>query len=213
MNQDALDTIIYMNLKGPQNDTISYFLFNYFVNYPQGLNSLINHSEGWQLENRKQSNKTFWKLIDNGNFWKTQELIDFLELNNLSYYDYLLQFYEIVLGLNDALFNKDGVDAEKEKNHYEVIEKFYQKILPLMDKFVKNQDILFLLHKYDGDNYLYFDNKYNELKKNKNYKETNYRFILDSLNKKIIVYMNHIQDIKIITLNINQFHHLANMII
>jgi hypothetical protein len=184
MNQDALDTIIYMNLKGPQNDTISYFLFNYFVNYPQGLNSLINHSEGWQLENRKQSNKTFWKLIDNGNFWKTQELIDFLELNNLSYYDYLLQFYEIVLGLNDALFNKDGVDAEKEKNHYEVIEKFYQKILPLMDKFVKNQDILFLLHKYDGDNYLYFDNKYNELKKNKNYKETNYRFILDSLNKK-----------------------------
>ena len=184
MNQDALDTIIYMNLKGPQNDTISYFLFNYFVNYPQGLNALINHSEAWQLENRKQSNKTFWKLIDNGNFWKTQELIDFLELNNLSYYDYLLQFYEIVLGLNDALFNKDGVDAEKEKNHYEVIEKFYQKILPLMDKFVKNQDILFLLHKYDGDNYLYFDNKYNELKKNKNYKETNYRFILDSLNKK-----------------------------
>ena len=184
MNQDALDTIIYMNLKGPQNDTISYFLFNYFVNYPQGLNALINHSESWQLENRKHSHKTFWKLIDNGNFWKTQELLDFLEDNNLSYYNYLLQFYEIVLGLNDALYNKDGVDEEKEKNHYEAIDKFYQIILPLKDKFVKNQDILFLLHKYDGDNYLYFDNKYNELKENKNYKENNYRFILDSLNKK-----------------------------
>ena len=27
MNQDALDTLIYMNLKGPQIDTISFFLF------------------------------------------------------------------------------------------------------------------------------------------------------------------------------------------
>ena len=184
MNQDALDTIIYMNLKGPQNDTISYFLFNYFVNYPQGLNTLINHNESWQLENRTNSFKTFWKLIDSGNFWKTQELLDFLDVNNMSYYNHLLQFYEIVLGLNDAIYNKDGVDEEKEKNHYEVIEKFYEKILPLMDKFVKNQDILFLLHKYDGDNYKYFDNKFNELKQNNNYKEDNYRFLIDSLNKK-----------------------------
>ena len=184
MNQDALDTLIYMNLKGPQSDTISFFLFNYFVNYPDGINALINHNESWQTENRTNSNKTFWKLIDAGNFWKTQELLDFLDVNNLSYYNYLLQFYEIVLGLNEAIYNKDAVDEEKEKNHYEVIEKFYEKILPIMDKLVKNQDILFLLHKYDGNNYLYFGENYEKLNENKNYKEDNYRFIMDRLNKK-----------------------------
>ena len=184
MNQDALDTLIYMNLKGPQSDTISFFLFNYFVNYPDGINALINHNESWQTENRTNSNKTFWKLIDAGNFWKTQELLDFLDVNNLSYYNYLLQFYEIVLGLNEAIYNKDAVDEEKEKNHYEVIEKFYEKILPLMDKLVKNQDILFLMHKYDPNNYLYFEENYEKLNENKNYKEDNYRFIMDRLNKK-----------------------------
>ena len=183
MNQDALDTLIYMNLKGPLNDTISFFLFIYFVNYPEGLNALINHNENWQIENRTNSHKTFWKLINAGNFWKTQELLDFLESNNLSYYNHLLQFYEIILGLNDAIYNKEGVDEEKEKNHYEVIEKFYQKILPLMDKFVKNQDILFLLHKYDPNNYLYFDNNYEKLNENKNYSINNYRYLLDSINK------------------------------
>ena len=184
MNQDALDTLIYMNLKGPQSDTISFFLFNYFVNYPDGINALINHNESWQTENRTNSNKTFWKLIDAGNFWKTQELLDFLDVNNLSYYNYLLQFYEIVLGLNEAIYNKDAIDEEKEKNHYEVIEKFYEKILPIMDKLVKNQDILFLLHKYDANNYLYFEENYEKLNENKNYKEDNYRFIMDRLNKK-----------------------------
>ena len=184
MNQDALDTLIYMNLKGPQSDTISFFLFNYFVNYPDGINALINHNESWQTENRTNSNKTFWKLIDAGNFWKTQELLDFLDVNNLSYYNYLLQFYEIVLGLNEAIYNKDAVDEEKEKNHYEVIEKFYEKILPIMDKLVKNQDILFLMHKYDPNNYLYFEENYEKLNENKNYKEDNYRFIMDRLNKK-----------------------------
>ena len=183
MNQDALDTLIYMNLKGPQSDTISNFLFNYFVNYPEGLNALINHNENWQIENRTNSNKTFWKLIDAGNFWKTQELLGFLEANNLSYYNYLLQFYEIVLGLNEALYSKEGLDEEKEKNHYEVIEKFYEKILPLMEKFVKNQDILFLLHKFDPNNYLYFENNFEQLNKNQNYNINNYRYILDSLNK------------------------------
>ena len=183
MNQDALDTLIYMNLKGPLNDTISYFLFNYFVNYPEGLNALINHNENWQIENRTNSHKTFWKLIDAGNFWKTQELLDFLDVNNLSYYNHLLQFYEIILGLGEAIYSKEGVDEEKEKNHYEVIEKFYEKILPIMNKFVKNQDILVLLHKYEPNNYLYFDNNYEKLNENKNYSINNYRYLLDSLNK------------------------------
>ena len=183
MNKDALDTLIYMNLKGPQSDTISNFLFNYFINFPEGLNALINHNENWQTENRTNSHKTFWKLIDSGNFWKTQELLDFLDVNNYSYYNYLLQFYEIVLGLSEAIYNKDGIDEENEKNHYEVIEKFYEKIVPLMDKFVKNQDILFLLHKYDPQNYLYFENNYEKLNENKNYSKDNYRYIIDSLNK------------------------------
>ena len=63
LNEDALDTLIYMNLKGPQKETISFFLFNYFQNYQKGLNVLINYSESWQIENRNNSNKTFWKFI------------------------------------------------------------------------------------------------------------------------------------------------------
>ena len=184
LNEDALDTLIYMNLKGPQKDTISFFLFNYFQNYQKGLNVLINYSESWQIENRNNSNKTFWKFIDGGNFWKTQELLDFLEQNNNSYYHYLLKFYEIIIGYGEAIYNKEGIDNEKEKNYIEALDKYYTKISGLFDKLVKNQDILFLIHKYDSNNYLYFENNYDKLNENKNYKEDNYRFILDSLNKK-----------------------------
>ena len=184
LNEDALDTLIYMNLKGPQKDTIAFFLFNYFENYQKGLNTLINYSDSWQKENRTNSNKTFWKFIDGGNFWKTQELLDFLDQNNYSYYHYLLKFYEVILGYGEAIYNKDGVDDEKEKNYIEAIDKFYNKIIPIKEKLVKNQDILFLLHKYDSNNYLFFENKYDALSENKNFDEKNYRFILDSLNKK-----------------------------
>ena len=184
LNEDALDTLIYMNLKGPQKETISFFLFNYFQNYQKGLNVLINYSESWQIENRNNSNKTFWKFIDGGNFWKTQELLDFLEQNNNSYYHYLLKFYEIIIGYGEAIYNKEGIDNEKEKNYIEALDKYYTKISGLFDKLVKNQDILFLIHKYDSNNYLYFENNYDKLNENKNYKEDNYRFILDSLNKK-----------------------------
>ena len=184
LNEDALDTLIYMNLKGPQKDTVSFFLFNYFQNYQKGLNSLINYSESWQTENRTNSDKTFWKFIDGGNFWKTQELFNFIEQNNNSYYSYLLQFYEIIIGYNEAVYNKEGIDTEKENNYSLALDKFYNKILPLKEKLVKNQDILFVLHKYDADNYLYFGENYEKLNENKNYSENNYRFILDSLNKK-----------------------------
>ena len=184
LNEDALDTLIYMNLKGPQKDTISFFLFNYFENYQKGLNVLINYSDSWQIENRTNSNKTFWKFIDGGNFWKTQELLDFLEQNNNSYYHYLLKFYEVIIGYSEVIYNKEGIDKEKEQNYIEAIDKYYSKVSALFDKLVKNQDILFLIHKYDPNNYLFFDNNYEKLNENKNYKEDNYRFILDSLNKK-----------------------------
>jgi hypothetical protein len=184
LNEDALDTLIYMNLKGPQKDTISFFLFNYFENYQKGLNVLINYSDSWQIENRTNSNKTFWKFIDGGNFWKTQELLDFLEQNNNSYYHYLLKFYEVIIGYSEVIYNKEGIDKEKEQNYIEAIDKYYSKVSVLFNKLVKNQDILFLIHKYDPNNYLFFDNNYEKLNENKNYKEDNYRFILDSLNKK-----------------------------
>ena len=184
LNENALDTLIYMNLKGPQKDTVSFFLFNYFINFQKGLTSLINYSEGWQMENRTNSDKTFWKFIDGGNFWKTQELLDFIQQNNNSYYHFLLLFYEIIMGYNEAIYNKEGIDEEKEKNYIEAVDKFYTKIIPLKEKLVKNQDILFILHKYDADNYLYFSDNYEKLNENKNYNENNYRFILDSLNKK-----------------------------
>ena len=184
LNEDASNTLVYMNLKGPQKDTISFFLFNFFENYQKGLNLLINYSDGWQIENRTNSNKTFWKFIDGGNFWKTQELFDFLDQNNYSYYHYLLKFYEIIMGYCEVIYNKEGIDDEKEKNYIEAIDKFYTKISPLMDKLVKNQDILFLMHKYDANNYSFFDNKYEKLTENKNYNENNFRSTLDSLNKK-----------------------------
>ena len=67
-----------------------FFYFNYFVNYPDGINALINHNESWQIENRTISKKTIWKIIDAGNFWKTRQLLDFLDVSNLFYYNYLL---------------------------------------------------------------------------------------------------------------------------
>ena len=184
MSGDALDTLIYMNLKGPQAESVSYFLFNYFVKYPQGLNYLITHSENWQIENRTNAAKTLWKMFYSGNFWNSEELLDFLNENNNSYYNYLLEFYDIILGLNDAIYNKDGIDEEKEKNHYEVIEKFYEKLNPILNNLIKNQDIFIVLHKYDGNNYQFFENNYELLNVNKNYSENNYRYTLDSLNKK-----------------------------
>ena len=102
------------------------------------------------------------------NYWNSEELLDFLNENNNSYYNYLLQFYDIILGLNDAIYNKEGIDEEKEKNHYEVIEKFYEKLNPILDNLIKKQDMFIILHKYDVSNYKYFDNKYELLNVNKN---------------------------------------------
>ena len=184
---DALDIMKYMNLKGPQYETVSYFIFNYFEKgtYKNGLNYLIDNSERWQNENRINAKKTLWKMFSGGNYWNSQELIDFLNDNKTSYYHILLQFYDILLGLNDNYFNKDGKNEEEEKDHLHVLDILFESFKGKLseNKLIKNQDMFIMIHKYNSNNWKYFNNDFSLLEKNPNYKRQHYRNEIDCLGK------------------------------
>ena len=184
---DALDIMKYMNLKGPQYETVSYFIFNYFENgfYKNGLNYLINNSERWQNENRTNAKKTLWKMFSGGNYWNSQELIEFLNDNKASYYSIILSFIDILVGLNENYYNKDGKNEEEEKDHLHILDILYQTFNEKKseNKLMKNQDMFILMHKYNSKNWEYFNNDYSILKKNPNYKRENYRNEIDTLGK------------------------------
>lgn len=183
--QSTLDTLKYMNLKGPQFETVSYIAFNPFLNYKTGLNYLVDNSEQWQSNNIKNTKKTLWKMFTGKNFWSSQELVDFLNQNKNSYYTILLQFYDVVINLNENYLNREGKDEEAEKDYFKYIINLYTSFEDKKNnnKLVRNQDMFVSMHKYRCSNFIYFNNDYEKIKKNVNYCRDNYKYEIDSLNK------------------------------
>ena len=185
LNNNTLDILKYMNLKGPQFETVSYIAFKPFLNYKNGLNYLVDNSERWQNDNRRNTKKTLWKMFTGRNFWNSQELLEFLNENKNSYYTILLQFFDVILGASDNYLNQNGIDEEVEKDYFDFLLNLYNDFEARKkdNKLTKNQDMFVSIHKYRYENFAYFNNNFDILTKNENYSRDSYRCEIDSLNK------------------------------
>lgn len=185
LNNDTLDILKYMNLKGPQFETVSYIAFKPFLNYKNGLNYLVDNSERWQNDNRRNTKKTLWKMFTGRNFWNSQELLEFLNENKNSYYTILLQFFDVILGASDNYLNQNGIDEEAEKDYFDFLLNLYNDFEARKkdNKLTKNQDMFVSIHKYRYENFAYFNNNFDIITKNENYSRDSYRCEIDSLNK------------------------------
>ena len=187
LNKDSLDILKYMNLKGPQYETVSYFIFNKWEKsyFKEGINYIINQNSFWQNDVNTNNKKILYKMFKNGNFWNSEELLKFYENNNNSYYNFLLNYFELLFSLNDNLYNKDGIDDNEIKDIIIIIEEkfknFENNLKEENCKIINNQDMFITMHKYNYINY--FNNNFDMLKINNNFCESNYNFNIDKLNK------------------------------
>lgn len=185
---ETLNILQYMNMKGPQFETSSYIAFPSFLFYSKGMKYLIENNLRWQNDNREKSKSTLWKMFIGRNFWNSEEMLQFINVNQNSYYTILLEFFNVLFLLSDSYFpiNQSQEDTEDNRNDY--LLAMGQLITSLEEKeknnsFIHNQDLLISIHKYCYDDYEYFNNDYAILMSNENYSKDNYRFEIDSLNK------------------------------
>jgi hypothetical protein len=192
MNNKVLEILKYMNLKGPQFETVSYLAFPFFFNsyYKPGLLFLIENLEKWQKENKSSVKKTLWKMFTGRNFWNTEELLMFLTENDNSYYKFVLNSIDYLNNVNDIILNKNN-DNNYSENITESAELLNNYILDLEKRsknIIRNQDIIVSLAKYKSVDF--FNSDYSILSENINYKANNYRFEIDSILKDNILYVH-----------------------
>jgi hypothetical protein len=185
----VLEVLKFMNLKGPQFDTVSYIAFNHFYKYQYkpGLEYLVEGFLKWESENKRSVRKTLWKMFTGRNFYNSEELLFFSSESEKSYYKYVLQTVDYVNELND---NFIFIPPEEEEIKYERQGELTEQLFQLNEEFiqnsktyfVKNQDVLISLDKYRAVNF--FEEKYLLLENNLNFNEGNYKYLIDSVNKK-----------------------------
>jgi hypothetical protein len=195
MNNEVLEVLKFMNLKGPQFETVSYIAFPYFYysQFKPGLIYLINNFERWEKENKRSIRKTLWKMFTGRNFWNCEELLAFMDENNQSYYKYIIKFFDLVSTLTENLLNPSSEENDKE-NFAELLDemsssyKIYEKDLNA-GSIVHNQDLVISIFKF---RYIdFFNNDYEMLKKNVNYNKNNFKYSIDALEKETIVYVEY----------------------
>jgi len=189
----VLEILKYMNLKGPQFETVSYIAFPYFLNtfYKPGLNYIAESIEKWEKDNKKSIRSTLWKMFTGRNFWNSEDLLHFLTQNEDSYYKYLIKFIDLLKNFNENLTFK----YEDENVFKEIFEEYTEILFDLENKFhakIKsgsinmNQDLIISLLKYKYVKF--FDGNYPGLAHNRNFDTGNYRFKIDSLSKNNMIY-------------------------
>ncbi|MCQ2815689.1 MAG: hypothetical protein MJ252_00335 [archaeon] len=183
---NSMFVLKFMNLKGPQAETVSYFAFPYYKFDKQYLNILVDSFERWIKDNRKDSKKTLWKMFEGRNFWDSEEILNFLGVNITSYYSFLLNFFDLAHKINDSYLLPKSEDDEDFLSDYYTELKMLKEYFENMEKDKKlsrNQDMLLTMHKFSNANSLFFQNKFEALSENENYDPDNYKFKIDSLNK------------------------------
>lgn len=188
LSNEALNILQYMNMKGPQFETSSYIAFPAFIVYSKGMKYLIENNLRWQNDNREKSKSTLWKMFTGRNFWNSQEILQFINANQNSYYTILLEFFNLLLLFSESYFPINQTQEETEENRHDYLSTLKELITSLEEKeknnsIMRNQDLLISIHKYCYDDYKYFNYDYDLLMSNDNYSNDNYRFKIDSLNK------------------------------
>lgn len=196
LNTKFFTILTTMNLKGPQFESVSYIAHKYFLNsqFKQGLVYLYGNLDKWQKDNKRCSRKTLWKMFTGRNFWDTEEIIEFLNENENSYFKFLNEFHQISVEYVNSflLAAQDNVKKIELFNCVESL-KFYQTSLQAKienQTLNKNQDVLISVFKYKYIPYLACDLE--ALKNNRNYDQKNFvfKFSIDKLNKDNLIFEN-----------------------
>jgi hypothetical protein len=191
----VFEILKFMNLKGPQFETVSYIAFPVFFNnfYKPGLQYLIDSFERWESNNKKSIRKTFWKMFTGRNFWSTEELLLFLNENDNSYYKHVLSFLDTMLAFNDNYtfsYEDESVRMENFGDITEALLSSYSKFEKQLNnnKLTKNQDLVISIFKFKQVPNV---TDVNLMRKNKNYSENDFKYKIDSLWKNNIIHENY----------------------
>lgn len=194
LNSKLLSILTTMNLKGPQFESVSYTALPYFFNshFKQGLTYIYGNLDKWLKDNKRCARKTLWKMFTGRNYWDTEELMEFMNENENSYYKFINELHEITFNyLNPCLLLPYDQSKKNELNNYLQNLKLNQKNLEskMNNKaLIKNQDVIVNMFKLRYVPYL--SNDVNSLKRNINYKEKifNYKYPIDSVYKNNFIF-------------------------
>jgi hypothetical protein len=192
MNDKVLDTLKFMNIKGPQFETVAYIAFPYFFysQFKPGLTYITESFERWEKDNKRSIRKTLWKMLTGRNFWNTEELLTFLNENSNSYNRYLIKITDLVASLSDNLLNPTTEEEGKESfNEWlEELNGLYTAYTASIknNKIIKNQDLLVSIFKFKHVEF--FNNNFQSLKKNSNYAKGNFKYLIDTIEKETAIY-------------------------
>lgn len=148
----SIQTFKYLNLKGPQHETLSFIVFNDYFNkrhFRTGINLLIENFKKHENENRLSTKKVIWKMMKGRNFFSIGEVFDFQLEANRSLYKWILLVSELSFGVDESIFSsneeKGGVSEM-----YDVMIVCYEEYCLIREKggLVRNQDLLVVSDKY-----------------------------------------------------------------
>lgn len=191
----VFEILKFMNLKGPQFETVSYIAFPVFSDnfYKPGLQYLIDSFDRWESNNKKSIRKTFWKMFTGRNFWSTEELLMFLNENDNSYYKHVLSFLDTILSYNDNYtfsYEDESVRMENFADITEALISSYSKFEKQLNqsKLTNSQDLVISIFKFKKIPNI---TDVNLMRKNVNFSENNFKYKIDSLWKNNIIHENN----------------------
>jgi hypothetical protein len=187
-----------MNLKGPQFESVSYIANKYFYEnqYKEGISYISSNLEKWQKDNKKCGRKTLWKMFTGRNFFDAEELLDFLNENENTYYKLIIEFQDLTnfyinpnLLINQNNNNQNENLISQFSNYFESLKNFKEILSEKISNknLTKNQDALISIFK---NKYVKYTNELNTLRKNINLKknENNQKFEIDKIYKQNLIF-------------------------
>ena len=191
INSLALDKLKYMNLKGPQFETVSYFCYNYFCFDPNsaGMDYFLKSFEKWQKDNRRSIKQTLWKMFQSYNMWNSDELLDFEGEDQNSYFKQILDYDDNLINFCSKL---DKIDRDELDKHMtkagELLTDKYNLFISKFKLLKKNQDLFVSYPKFKQINH--FNENFESLKNNPNFSINKYKLKVDSVNKNNVIYLH-----------------------
>ena len=195
-----------MNLKGPQFESVSYIANKHFFEnqYKDGMSFISSNLEKWQKDNKKCGRKTLWKMFTGRNFFDAEELLDFLNENENTYYKLLIEFQDLTnFYINpNMLISQNQQNQSQNPNNENLMSQFLNYFESLNfskeifrekisnKNLIKNQDALISIFK---NKYVKHTNELNTLRKNinsnKNFNNQNYqKFEIDKIYKENLIF-------------------------
>lgn len=151
----SIQTFKYLNLKGPQHETLSFIVFNDYFNKRQfrtGVSLLIENFKKHENENSLSTKKVIWKMMKGRNFFSIGEVFDFQLEAKRSIYKWILLVSELSFGVDESIFSSDEEKGRVSVDEmYDIMIYCYEEYCLIREKgeLIRNQDLLVMCDKYE----------------------------------------------------------------